>query len=142
MDFLTPQQRSERMSRIRGTNTKPELALRLRLFALGFRYRLHSGLLPGRPDLIFPARCSVVFVHGCFWHGHNCKIGHVPKSNSLFWSQKINANRARDRRNERKIRAMGWRVKVIWECELNTQRKAALAAARVAIWLGPRPRGQ
>lgn len=140
-DSLTPAQRSERMSRIRSVNTRPELLLRKRLHALGFRYRLHTSDLPGRPDLVFPARRAIVFVHGCFWHGHSCKIGHVPKSNSGFWAAKIRANQARDLRHLRSLRSAGWSVKVVWECGLGTARMADAAAQAVARWLVQRDRG-
>lgn len=126
-DTLTPQERSHRMSLIRSSHTKPELALRRALHAKGLRYRLHSRLLPGKPDLVFSSRRTVVFVNGCFWHGHKCSVGHVPKSNSAFWHQKLLTNRKRDARNIRNLRTLGWKVVVVWECKLSPRRIGATA---------------
>ena len=132
-DTLTPQGRSERMSRIRGKDTGPEMALRRALHAMGLRYRLHVRDLPGRPDLVFPSRKAVVFVHGCFWHQHDgCSIANVPKSNVTYWQAKFMANRARDARTTRRLRALGWRVIVVWECGLTTNAKVATTSVRVA----------
>jgi DNA mismatch endonuclease (patch repair protein) len=105
------------MSRIRGKNTKPEMAVRRLLHALGFRYRLHRADLPGTPDLVFSGRRKVVFVHGCFWHGHEC-TGRVPKSNADYWMAKISRNKARDGRSRDELAALGWSVLTVWECEL------------------------
>lgn len=118
MDTLTPAQRSERMSRVRGRDTLPEMIVRRMLHRLGYRFRLHRKDLPGKPDLVFASRRKVVFVHGCYWHGHGCRIGKPAKSNVEFWTAKIEANRARDARNEAALRAMGWDVLVVWQCEL------------------------
>jgi len=105
------------MSRIRGKDTKPELVVRSALHALGFRFRLHVRGLPGSPDLVFPGRRKVVFVHGCFWHGHRCRHGLAqPKSNVGFWRAKLAANIARDARVKRQLRADGWSVATAWEC--------------------------
>jgi DNA mismatch endonuclease (patch repair protein) len=116
-DILTKQARSERMSRVRQKDTAPEVALRKRLHAAGFRYVLHSKALPGRPDLAFPMYRTAVFVHGCFWHGHDCRAGRSPSSNQEYWSVKIAANRARDERKSAELAARGWRVLTVWECE-------------------------
>ena len=119
MDTLTRAQRSERMSRIGGKDTKPELTLRRSLHALGYRYRLHGAGLPGRPDLVFRKHKTAVFVHGCFWHRHKgCSIATNPKSNIEFWTSKFEANMKRDRLAERALRALGWRVFIVWQCEL------------------------
>jgi len=119
VDFLTPAQRSERMSRIRGKDSQPELALRRVLHRLGLRYRLHATNLPGKPDLVFPRYKAVVFVHGCFWHRHRgCKIATTPKSNTPFWVEKFDKNVARDSRVTTTLEKLGWRVFVVWECEL------------------------
>lgn len=119
VDFLTPAQRSERMSRIRGKDSRPELALRRVLHRLGLRYRLHATDLPGKPDLVFPRYKAVVFVHGCFWHRHDgCKIATTPKSNTPFWVEKFEKNKARDSRVAAALRNIGWRVFVVWECDL------------------------
>lgn len=126
VDSLTPAQRSERMSRIRGKDSKPELALRRVLHRLGLRYRLHGTDLPGKPDLVFPRHKAVVFVHGCFWHRHGgCKIATTPKSNTPFWVEKFANNIARDARVIATLEDMGWRVFVAWECELAPSRVQA-----------------
>lgn len=125
-DFLTPSERSERMSRIRGKDTQPELALRKALHRLGLRYRLHGAELPGKPDLVFPRHKAVVFVHGCFWHRHpGCSIATTPKSNTPFWVEKFEKNVARDTRVTKQLEEQGWRVLLAWECELSTPAKAA-----------------
>jgi DNA mismatch endonuclease, patch repair protein len=118
VDVLTPQQRSFNMSRIRGRDTKPELALRRGLHARGFRFRLHRRDLPGRPDLVFPTRRAVIFVHGCFWHGHDCPMCRLPATRTVFWRAKIEGNRARDRGSVNALAAKGWRILVVWECAL------------------------
>ena len=135
MDTLTPAQRSERMSRVRGRDTMPEMIVRRMLHRLGYRYRLHRKDLPGKPDIVFPGRKKVVFVHGCYWHGHGCRIGKPSKSNVEFWTAKIDTNRARDSRNEAELRARGWDVLVVWQCEL--QDTVALEATLVSF-LGSR----
>jgi DNA mismatch endonuclease, patch repair protein len=118
MDVLTPEQRQRNMSRIRGKDTRPEMIVRRLLHNAGYRYRLHRRDLPGKPDLVFVSRRSVVLVHGCFWHRHSCRYGRVkPHTNATFWENKISENVARDRRNRRALRAAGWHVLTIWECE-------------------------
>ena len=117
VDTLSPEQRSDRMSRIRGKNTVPELAVRRVAHALGFRFRLHRKDLPGKPDLVFPRLKKVVFVHGCFWHGHDCGKGRLPKSNVEFWKAKIGGNRARDAKAVAALEAGGWTVMVLWQCD-------------------------
>jgi DNA mismatch endonuclease (patch repair protein) len=116
-DILSKQARSERMSRVRQKDTAPELALRKRLHAAGFRYVLHSSALPGRPDLAFPMYRAAVFVHGCFWHGHDCRAGRAPSSNTQYWAEKIAANQERDQRKTAELEEHGWRVMTVWECE-------------------------
>lgn len=119
MDTLSPSQRSERMSRIRARDSAPEVRLRRLVHAMGFRYRLHVKDLPGTPDLVFPSRRAVIFMHGCFWHRHKgCKLARLPKSRLDFWEIKLEENRRRDLLNRRKLRSLGWRVLVVWECEL------------------------
>lgn len=110
--------RSENMRAIRGKDTKPEMAVRSLVHGLGYRFRLHRADLPGKPDLVFPARSKVIFVHGCFWHSHACKSGLVPKSNRDFWLPKLRRNKARDRRSLAALEKQGWKALVIWECEL------------------------
>ena len=138
MDVLTPEQRRRCMTRIKARNTKPEVLLRKALFALGFRYRLHDRRLPGTPDLVFPKFRAAVFVNGCFWHGHDCPLFVVPKTNTEFWLQKIGVNRARDKGAVSSLRRMGWRVLTVWECALRRPRQVPIAvvAARAARWLG------
>lgn len=117
-DVLTPEQRSLNMSRIRGTDTKPELIVRSTLHRLGYRFRLHRKDLPGNPDIVLPKHNTVIFVHGCYWHRHRCRFGSViPATRTEFWLEKFAANTARDRRNRHQLRALGWRVATIWECQ-------------------------
>jgi DNA mismatch endonuclease (patch repair protein) len=117
-DVHTPEQRSYNMSRVRGRDTKPEMAVRRLLHAAGLRYRLYGKGLPGKPDMVFAGLGAVVFVHGCFWHMHRCQLGKpVPATNKEFWAEKRRGNALRDRRNRRQLRAAGWRVFEIWECE-------------------------
>jgi DNA mismatch endonuclease (patch repair protein) len=119
VDTLTPPERSQRMSRVRSKDTKPEWVVRRLVHRLGFRYRLHSGRLPGRPDLVFPSRRKAVFVHGCFWHRHpRCRNTRMPKSRLSFWRPKLLENRLRDLRNQRALKKLGWGFLIVWECEL------------------------
>ena len=106
------------MQQVKGKDTKPELTVRSLLHRMGYRFRLHRTDLPGTPDLVFPARRVALFVHGCFWHGHGCSIGRLPKSRLDYWAPKIDANRARDARKQATLAAAGWRVAVVWQCEL------------------------
>ena len=115
-DVLTPEQRHKNMSRIRGKDTKPEMLLRRGLHALGLRYRLHVTGLAGRPDMVFPRYRAVIFVHGCFWHGHDCPLFKLPATRREFWAAKIEGNRQRDRRQLAALSAAGWRVMTVWEC--------------------------
>ncbi|HEY4093583.1 MAG TPA: DNA mismatch endonuclease Vsr [Luteibacter sp.] len=140
VDFLSPSERSERMSRIRGKDTRPELALRKVLHRLGLRYRLHGTVLPGKPDLVFPRYQAVVFVHGCFWHRHpGCSIATTPKSNTAFWVEKFEKNVARDARVAAQLEEQGWRVLVAWECELSTPTKAIQVGEKIAIQVKASP---
>jgi DNA mismatch endonuclease (patch repair protein) len=119
MDTLTPEERSERMSRVRGKDTKPEMILRRLIHGIGYRYRLHDRRLPGCPDLVFKSRHKVIFVHGCFWHRHEgCRLCRMPKSRQEFWIQKLNANKKRDVANQEKLAAIGWNYLIVWECEI------------------------
>jgi DNA mismatch endonuclease, patch repair protein len=118
MDKLTPARRSWLMSRVKGRDTTPERAVRSMLHEMGYRFRLHRKDLPGKPDIVFGPRKKVIFVHGCFWHGHRCRKGRLPKTRGDFWKPKIAGNRARDRRNARQLEALGWEVLTIWQCEL------------------------
>lgn len=140
MDVLTPEQRHRCMATIKSRNTKPELLLRKALFSLGLRYRLHQKRLPGTPDLVFPKYHAVVFIHGCFWHGHGCRLFVVPATNTTFWLQKIDRNRSRDERAVGELRSLGWRAMTVWECALRGTDKAPIEklARRVARWLASR----
>ncbi len=122
MDTLSPEGRSALMKRVRRSGTKPEVTLRKALHKLGFRYVIGDKRLPGTPDLVFPRYKTAVFVHGCFWHGHDCRQGRAPSSNVAYWAPKIEANRARDSRKEQALRDLGWRVLTVWECELKPAR--------------------
>ena len=116
-DTLTPEQRRRCMAANRGKNTTPEMTVRRLLSALGYRYRLHATDLPGKPDIVFRSRKKAIFVHGCFWHRHNCTRGRsTPRTRSRFWQTKFSENRWRDQRNRRKLRRLGWRVLTVWEC--------------------------
>lgn len=128
--------RSAQMAKIKGRDTKPEMRVRRALHAAGLRYRLHAKGLPGKPDIILPSRMIVIFVHGCFWHRHpdpSCKLARMPKSRIDFWQKKLEGNRIRDQRNEAALRAAGWEVMVIWECEISEPVLAALADACLSM---------
>ena len=118
MDLHTPAQRRFNMSRVRSKDTGPEMLLRTALFARGFRYRLHYRALPGCPDLVFPGLHAVMFINGCFWHGHGCPRSKLPTTRREFWTAKIAANQARDRRNIDELTKAGWKTSVVWECSL------------------------
>lgn len=119
MDTLSKQERSERMSKIRCKDSKSEMKLRRLIHGMGFRYRLHVTTLPGTPDLVFPSRKSIIFMHGCFWHRHQgCRLARIPKSKVDFWTAKLEANKIRDERNCSLLKAMGWRIMVVWECQI------------------------
>lgn len=125
-DRITPEARSANMRAIRSKNMKPEISVRRLVHSMGYRYRLHRRDLPGRPDLVFPSRKSVILVHGCFWHQHSekdCKIVRRPKSNTEYWIPKLNRNVERDRVHNAALREMGWKVLVIWECEVSETSK-------------------
>jgi DNA mismatch endonuclease (patch repair protein) len=126
--------RSENMRAIRGKDTQPELFVRSLIHRLGYRFRLHRSSLPGKPDLVFPARRKVIFVHGCFWHCHRCKNGLIPNTNRDFWFKKLRQNETRDAENQKVLRKLGWKVLVIWQCELKDQQKLP---GKVIRFLGP-----
>ena len=133
MDVLTPEQRRRCMSAVRGRNTGPEKVVRKLVHALGYRYRLHCKSLPGQPDLVFSHRRKVIFVHGCFWHRHRCKRGRsTPVTRRRFWLEKFDNNKRRDARQGRKLRRLGWRVLVVWECQT---RNPELLAQRILRYL-------
>jgi DNA mismatch endonuclease (patch repair protein) len=133
-DVYSPEKRSAVMRRVKGRDTKPELAVRKALTALGARYRLHRKDLPGKPDIVMPGRRLALFVHGCFWHGHDCLRGaRVPKANRDYWVGKVARNRARDATSRAALEATGWRVETLWECELKDE---AALRARLSRLLG------
>ncbi|WEF30700.1 very short patch repair endonuclease [Pseudoduganella chitinolytica] len=118
-DSVSVQRRSEIMARVKGKHTSPELSVRRMLHAAGYRYRLHVGKLPGKPDLVFPGRSKVILINGCFWHRHRgCSLARLPKSRVEFWTEKLERNRQRDARNVEALQALGWGVLTVWECEL------------------------
>lgn len=118
-DIFSFQKRSDIMSKIGGKNTKPEILVRKFLFSKGFRYRINVKTLPGKPDIVLPKYKTVIFVNGCFWHGHNCKKGKLPSSNIDFWKEKISNNKSRDDKNSDLLIKLGWKVIIIWQCEIS-----------------------
>jgi DNA mismatch endonuclease, patch repair protein len=126
MDKLTRAARSILMSHVRSKDTKPELVVRSMVHRMGFRYRLHSKTLPGSPDLVFARSKKVVFVHGCFWHGHNCRAGrNRPQSRELYWDTKLEKNKRRDRLNSVRLRRDGWSLLTVWECQIRERDRLA-----------------
>jgi len=118
-DNHTPLQRSHNMSRIRSSNTAPEMIVRSILHRMGYRYALHCGNLPGKPDIVLTKRKRIVFVHGCFWHAHNCRRGAVrPKTNNQYWTEKIGSNVRRDKKHLKALKAAGWLVMIVWNAKL------------------------
>jgi DNA mismatch endonuclease, patch repair protein len=133
-DVHTREQRSRNMAAIRSRNTRPEVRVRRALHALGFRFRLHRKDLPGRPDIVLPKFQTAIFVHGCFWHCHHCKYGSViPATRAEFWAAKRGGNMARDRRNAAALRELGWRVVVLWECEVRSDEAAVVKVQRLKL---------
>ena len=118
-DIFSSQKRSDIMSKISGKNTKPEILVRKFLFSKGFRYRINVKTLPGKPDIVLPKYKTVIFIKGCFWHGHNCKKGKLPSSNIDFWKEKISNNKLRDDKNSDLLIKLGWKVIIIWQCEVS-----------------------
>ena len=130
VDVVSPAKRSEMMAGIKNRNTKPEVALRKLLHKAGFRFRLNRADLPGRPDIVLPKYRTVIFVHGCFWHGHeNCKHFRLPKTRTEFWKGKISGNIARDKRASLELIKLGWKVLIIWECEIPKRQDAKCTLA-------------
>lgn len=133
-DTLTAEQRARCMAAIRGRDTTPELVVRRLLTSLGYRYRLHVKDLPGRPDIVLSSRDTVILVHGCFWHRHSCPAGRpVPGTRTAFWVDKFECNVRRDRRTQRELRALGWRVLTVWECQTKHARLPALGRRLVRL---------
>lgn len=126
MDRLSKEHRSWNMGRIRSTNTTPEIRVRSILHRLGYRFRLHCKVLPGRPDIVLPKWRHAIFVHGCFWHRHEkCKLCYTPKSRTEFWTAKFEGTVRRDQAAENALRGMGWQVTIVWECEIADEEKLA-----------------
>ena len=137
-DVFSAEQRSRIMARVKGKDTKPELTVHRLAHALGYRFRLHRKDLPGSPDLTFAGRRKVIFVHGCFWHGHDCARGsRKPKQNAAYWASKIDRNRTRDAEAREALSKLGWEVLTLWECEL---KDLDALAARLQMFLGARKR--
>ena len=110
--------RTEMMRRIKAVDTAPELVVRRLLYSLGYRFRLHRADIPGKPDIVFPSKKRIIFVHGCFWHQHSCKLGRVPKGNQSYWIPKLLRNVLRDKDVRRRLKTLGWRVLAVWECQV------------------------
>jgi len=136
VDVVDAVTRSRMMSGIKGKNTKPEVSIRRALHARGFRYRIHVNNLPGKPDLVLPKYKAVVFVHGCFWHGHTCRYFKIPKTRADFWLEKIGKNQTRDNLQIASLIEQGWRVAVVWECAVkNNNRRSSLLINLIVGWL-------
>lgn len=137
MDVHTPTERSRNMRAVRAKDTGPELQIRKALFALGLRYRLHDRSLTGKPDLVFPRFKAVLFVNGCFWHGHVCSLFVTPATNTDFWLKKFGQNRERDRVVVERLNQAGWRTATVWECALRGERKLPVSVVATIIrkWL-------
>lgn len=137
VDVVDAVTRSRMMSGIKGKNTKPEVSIRRALHARGFRYRTHVNNLPGKPDLVLPKYKAVVFVHGCFWHGHTCRYFKIPRTRPDFWMEKIEKNRTRDRFQEIALLSDGWRVLIVWECVIRSmdKKKSMVLIDQIAEWL-------
>lgn len=136
-DIVSQYARSKMMAGIKSKNTRPELVLRKMLHRIGFRYRIHDGRLPGKPDLVFPKYHAVVFVHGCFWHGHSCPLFKWPSSNEMFWERKIRNNKRRDELNKFVLNESGWRIGIVWECALKKSGYSGKEVVQKLVeWLG------
>ena len=129
-----PETRSRIMRAVKGRDTSLEITIRRLIYSMGYRYRLHRKDLPGKPDIVFSSRRKVLFIHGCFWHGHGCKRGaRVPKTNREYWEKKIGRNQARDVKNKAALQALGWEVLIIWECQIKDE---AALKQRLSEFLG------
>ncbi|PVB59840.1 DNA mismatch endonuclease Vsr [Labrenzia sp. 011] len=137
VDIVDSATRSRMMRGIRGKDTKPEVQLRKALFARGFRYRLHVSSLPGSPDIVLPKYRAAIFVHGCFWHGHDCHLFRLPATRTEFWRDKIEGNRQRDSRTLLELQAASWRVLTVWECAMKGKTRLACdeLVQRVSVWI-------
>ncbi|WP_269090319.1 very short patch repair endonuclease [Sphingopyxis jiangsuensis] len=140
-DIVDPATRSRMMGEIRSKNTQPELAVRRALHASGFRFRLHSRDLPGKPDIVLSKWKAVILVHGCFWHGHDCPLFKLPSTKREFWNEKIGRNKERDRETIENLRSLGWRVLTVWECSLKGKERLGIqmVADLIDHWLREKP---
>ncbi|WP_243848544.1 very short patch repair endonuclease [Sphingomonas insulae] len=136
MDKVDAETRSRTMKSVGRKDTAPEMAVRRLLHSLGYRYRLHDKRLPGSPDIVFTGRKKVIFIHGCFWHAHNCRVSLAPKSKTDFWNAKLDRNKARDARNVEALTMCGWDVLTIWECETTKKQRDSLPG-KLRTFLGP-----
>lgn len=134
MDTLTPEKRSWTMSRIKGKDTQPELIVRKFLYAHGYRYRVNVKELPGKPDIVLKKYRTAIFIHGCFWHGHSCLQGRIPKSNETFWKDKFARNKERDLRVRKELKELGWNTLIVWECQLKPKEREQ-TLNEIAYWL-------
>lgn len=137
VDIVSSSTRSKLMSGIRSKNTKIEVVLRKALFARGLRYRKNVQTLPGKPDIVVAKWKAVIFINGCFWHMHNCKLFKMPETRRDFWEEKIQGNRTRDEKNKEKLLSLGWRIAIVWECALRgkNEQKTAEVADALLLWL-------
>ncbi|RWE07705.1 MAG: DNA mismatch endonuclease Vsr [Mesorhizobium sp.] len=139
MDTRTPEQRRHIMQSVRQKNTGPEIAIRRALHAMGYRFRLHVKELTGKPDIVFPSRRKAIFVHGCFWHGHDCTKGRLPKSREDYWGPKIAANKARDEQTMNKLKELGWDCMAVWQCETKDSERIV---DKIKLFLGDESRSR
>ena len=138
-DILTKKERSAMMSKIRSTNTKPEMLIRKYLHGLGFRYRKNQKNIEGHPDIVLKKYNALIFVHGCFWHGHDCPLYRLPKTNRKFWKKKVDANRRRDEVVMEKLAGSKWRTLVVWECAIRGKKdkELMLELKKIGKWIRP-----
>lgn len=142
MDVLTPEQRHKNMSHIKGTDNKPEKAIRSQLFKYGFRFRKNDKRYEGKPDIVLPRFHAMIFINGCFWHMHDCSKFVLPKTNTEFWKDKLEKNKNRDKENTQKLIDNGWRIAVVWECSIsgkNKKSKIEDVTNQLSYWLDERP---
>lgn len=140
MDVVDRKTRSCMMRGIGSRNTKPELLIRKRLFGMGFRYRINDRTLVGSPDIVFPKYHAVVFIHGCFWHGHDCELFKLPGTHTEFWKEKIETNRNRDAKVLNQLRSEGWRICIVWECAVKGKaqlQRIDITVSKIAEWVRP-----
>lgn len=134
MDIWSKQKRSDVMSKIRSKDTKPEKILRSKLFKEGFRFRVHKKDLPGKPDIVLPKYNTIIFVHGCFWHYHkDCREGRIPDTNSKFWKEKLYKNVEKDKKHQEACKKLGWKVLVIWECEIEKELSSIMKLIKTTL---------